>query len=50
LRVAGKAAVIGMAKARGLIPSAKAVFETLHDSDFRISPEVIRTVLSRVGE
>jgi predicted nucleic acid-binding protein len=50
LRVAGKAAVIGMAKARGLIPSAKAAFETLHNSEFRISPEVIQTVLRRVGE
>jgi predicted nucleic acid-binding protein len=50
LRVAGTAAVIGMAKSRGLIPSAKAVFDTLHRSDFRISAEVIRTVLRRVGE
>jgi predicted nucleic acid-binding protein len=49
LRVAGTAAVIGMAKARGLIPSAKAAFETLHDSDFRISPGVIQTALRRVG-
>jgi predicted nucleic acid-binding protein len=50
LRVAGTAAVIGMARRRGLIPSAKAVFERLHRSDFRISPEVIRAVLTRVGE
>jgi len=50
LRVAGTAAVIGMAKSRGLIPSAKQVFERLHASDFRISAEVIRTVLQRVGE
>jgi predicted nucleic acid-binding protein len=50
LRVAGTAAVIGMAKSRGLIPSAKQVFEQLHVSDFRISAEVIRTVLQRVGE
>ena len=50
LRVAGTAAVIGMAKSRGLIPSAKPVFERLHASDFRISAEVIRTVLQRVGE
>jgi predicted nucleic acid-binding protein len=39
-----------MAKSRGLIPSAKQVFERLHASDFRISAEVIRTVLQRVGE
>lgn len=50
LRVAGTAAVIGMAKSHGLVPSAKAVFERLHGSDFRIAAEVIRTVLQRVGE
>lgn len=50
LRVAGTAAVIGMARSRGLIPSAKEVFETLHASDFRISAAVIRAVLQRVGE
>jgi predicted nucleic acid-binding protein len=50
IRVAGTAAVIGMAKQKGLIPSAKKVFATLHASDFRISAEVIRTVLRRVGE
>jgi predicted nucleic acid-binding protein len=48
--VAGTAAVIGMAKQRKLIPSAKTVFATLHASDFRISAEAIRTVLRRVGE
>jgi predicted nucleic acid-binding protein len=50
IRVAGTAAVIGMAKQRGLIPSAKVVFARLHASDFRISAEVIRTVLAHVGE
>lgn len=50
LRMAGTAAVIGMAKTRGLIPSARQPFETLHRSDFRISAEVIRTVLARCGE
>ena len=50
LRMAGTAAVIGMARTQGLIPSARQVFETLHRSDFRISAEVIRTVLARVGE
>lgn len=50
LHIAGTAAVIGMAKARGLIPSARAVFSQLHTSDFRISAEVIDTVLRRVGE
>jgi predicted nucleic acid-binding protein len=50
LQVAGTAAVIGMAKIQGLIPAAKPVLDTLHRSDFRISAEVIRTVLRRVGE
>lgn len=50
LHVAGTAAVIGIAKRRGLVPSARAVFERLHQSDFRISAVVIRTVLEAVGE
>ncbi len=48
LRVAGTAAVIGMAQMRGLIPSARNVFEALLQSDFRISAEVIRTVLAKL--
>ena len=48
--VAGTAAVIGMAKSRGLIGSATEVFSRLHGSDFRISAEVIRAILKRVGE
>ena len=50
LRVAGTAAPIGMAKKRGPIASARDAFARLHDTDFRISPQVIRTVLARVGE
>ena len=50
LKVAGTAAVIGMAKQRGLIALAKPVFARLHRSDFRISAEVIAVVLRRVGE
>lgn len=50
LQVAGTAAVIGMARLKGLIPSAKDVFAHLHASDFRISAAVIRTILERVGE
>ena len=50
LKVAGTAALIGMAKQRGLIASARTAFEFLHNSDFRISAEVIRAVLTRVGE
>ena len=47
LNVAGTAAVIGLARQRGLIPSARQVFAALHASDFRIAPEVIQTVLDR---
>lgn len=50
LRVAGTAAVVGMAKARGFVPSARDVFARLHAADFRISAEVIAAVLRRVGE
>jgi predicted nucleic acid-binding protein len=50
LCVAGTAAVIGMAKTQGLIRSARDVFARLHRSDFRISAQVIETVLRRVGE
>jgi predicted nucleic acid-binding protein len=48
--VAGTAAVIGFAKRHGLIESARACFERLHNSDFRISKEVIQTVLRNVDE
>lgn len=50
LAVAGAAALIGQARQRGLIPSARAVFEDLLRSDFRISSAVIQSVLVRVGE
>jgi predicted nucleic acid-binding protein len=48
IRLAGTAAVIGMARARGLVPSARGVFERLLRADFRIAPGVIREVLERV--
>lgn len=50
LMIAGTAAVIGMAKQRGLIPSARAVFDALLKTDFRISADIIRQVLVNVGE
>jgi len=50
LSVAGTAAVIGLAKSRGLIASARDVFARLHASDFRISAVVIEAVLKRVKE
>lgn len=48
--VAGTAAVIGLAKKRGLIDSAKSRFERLHATDFRVSAAVIQAVLRDVGE
>ena len=50
LRVTGTAAIIGLAKKQGLIPSARVVFEVLHASDFRISAAVIKQVLVSVNE
>jgi predicted nucleic acid-binding protein len=50
LKVAGTAALIGMAKEQGLIPSAREVFARLHAADFRISAPVIEVILRRVGE
>lgn len=50
LRVIGTAAIIGLAKKQGLIPSARAAFEVLHNSDFRISAAVIKQVLISVNE
>jgi predicted nucleic acid-binding protein len=50
LSVAGTAAVIGLARQRGLIASARDVFAALHASDFRIAPAVIQAVLDRCGD
>jgi predicted nucleic acid-binding protein len=50
LSVAGTAALIGLARQRGLIASARDVFAALHASDFRMAPAVIHAVLDRYGE
>jgi predicted nucleic acid-binding protein len=50
LRVAGTAALIGMARQRGLIPSAREVPVRLHAAEFRMAPEGIRALLRHVGE
>ena len=50
LSVVGTAAIIGLAKKQGLIPSARQIFEVLHQSDFRISATVINQVLLSVYE
>ena len=50
IQVVGVAAIIGLAKKRRLIDSAKARFERLHASDFRISAAIIQSILRDVGE
>ena len=50
IRITGTAAVIGLAKQRGLVDSAKAQFERLHATDFRVSVAVIQATLRAVRE
>lgn len=50
IKLAGTAAVIGMARQRRLIDSARAVFAELHANDFRIAPAVIQAVLESCDE
>lgn len=50
LQVTGTAAIVGLAKQRGLIASAREVFAQLHRAEFRIAPEVITRILQRVDE
>lgn len=50
IRIAGTAALIGLAKKRRLIKSAKDRFERLHASDFRISVAIIQAALREVNE
>ena len=50
LRCVGTAAVIAMAKQKGLIPSAAKVLEQLFQTDFRLSKTVIRAILESVDE
>lgn len=46
--VVGTAALVGRAQTRGIIDSAREVFARLLQSDFRLSPAVLRAVLDRV--
>lgn len=50
LRVIGTAAIIGLAKKKGLIPSARSFFEVLYNAGFRIAATVIQQVLNSVNE
>jgi len=49
LQVVGVAAIVGMAELRGLTPSARAVFDLLLQSDYRIGESVIEEVLRSVA-
>lgn len=48
--VTGTAGIILAARQRGLIPSARAVFDSLLQTDFRISADLIAAVLRGAGE
>lgn len=48
--IIGTAAVIGLAKLRGLIPAARPVLERLQPAGYFIGPAVIEAVLADVGE
>lgn len=50
LRFTGTAAVVGMAKLKGLIPTAYPILYALRDSGYRLSEVVIQSVLNDVGE
>ncbi|MFI5351630.1 MAG: DUF3368 domain-containing protein [Candidatus Binatales bacterium] len=48
--VSGTIAVVGAAKQRGLIPSAKAVFEELQRKNFYVSRALVAGILESTGE
>jgi predicted nucleic acid-binding protein len=50
LTVSGTVAVVGRAKQLDLIRSAAPVFEKLRQLGFRVSDEIVRSVLDSVGE
>ena len=50
LPVVGTAALVVMAKERGVVQSAKIEFARLHAADFWISQPVLRVMLARCGE
>lgn len=50
LKLIGTAAVVGMAKLKGLIPSAGSVLSELQSVGYRLSDVVIQAVLDDIGE
>ena len=50
LRLIGTAAVIGLAKLKGLIPEARPLLYALRTSGYRLSDAVIQAVLDDIGE
>lgn len=51
LKIIGLLGILIVSKQKGLIPALKPVLEKLvHEYDFRIHPQLLRTVLEKVGE
>lgn len=51
VQVTGTAGILLIAKKRGLVKAVRPFFETLAlKSDFRLSPEIVKTVLAEAGE
>ena len=50
LPIAGTAGVLITAKKRGLIPAVRPLLEALMNADFRLSHQVVTTVLEEAGE
>lgn len=50
LRIIGTAAVIGLAKLKGLIPLAQPILQALRASGYHLSDAVIQAVLDDIGE
>jgi predicted nucleic acid-binding protein len=50
IAVTGIAAVVGAAKQRGFITSARAAFDSLQQNGFRISEALVQGILESVGE
>lgn len=50
IRIIGTAAVIGLARLRGLIPAARPLLEALVSAGYYLHPSVIETVVGDLGE
>ena len=50
ITIIGTAAVIGLAKLEGIIPSARDVLHKMRDADYYIADEIIKVILLDIGE